>query len=282
MTENPAVPAKAGAAENAVTLNIDDHGGEGRPVVLIHGWPLTAESWSAQIDTLIAAGFRVITYDRRGFGGSAAPGSGYDYDSFADDLERVLDDLDLEDATLVGFSMGGGEVARYAARHGVQRLHSVVFASAVPPCLMQSAQNPDGPLDAETFEQMREGLQQDPEGFYEQFTTDFLSAQGELAVSDGQREEVLALARQADHTAALGSMDAWAHTDFRADLDAVTVPALIIHGDSDAVVPFEGSGRRTHDALPGSELVVIEGAPHGVNISHSDDFNRGLIEFLVR
>lgn len=278
-----AVPSKYTVeSSNEVHLHIEDHGGEGRPVVLIHGWPLTSESWDAQVDVLIAAGFHVVTYDRRGFGGSATPESGYDYDAFADDLHSVLEDLDLQDATLVGFSMGGGEVARYASRHGMQRLHSVVFASAVPPALMQSEQNPDGPLDEETFQQMRDGLEQDPESFYDQFVTNFLSAQGEPMVSEGEHAEVLALARQADQRAALGAMDAWARTDFRSDLESVTVPALILHGDSDAVVPFEGSGRRTHEALRDAELVLIEGAPHGVNVSHPDEFNRGLIEFLVR
>ena len=266
----------------SVKLHIDDHGGDGRPVVLIHGWPLTGESWLAQTESLKAAGFHVITYDRRGFGRSEKPESGYDYDTFADDLHSVLEDLDLEDVTLIGFSMGGGEVARYAARHGVKRLHSVVFAAAVPPYLMKSEQNHEGPLDDATFQQMRGGLEQDGEAFYEQFITDFLSADGELMVNEDEREEVLALARQAHPHAALGAMDAWAHTDFRADLDAVSVPALVIHGDSDAVVPFEGSGKRTDQALSDSQLVVIEGAPHGLNVSHAEAFNRAVIEFLVR
>lgn len=269
-------------SENSAHLHINDSGGSGRPVVLIHGWPLSGESWSDQIGPLQDAGYRVVTYDRRGFGKSEKTAAGYDYDTFADDLQDVLETLQLQDATLVGFSMGGGEVARYAGRHGTSRLHSVVFAAAVPPFLMQNSQNPDGPLDEETFTQMRGGLEQDREAFFEDFTTGFFSVNGELTVTEEQRQEALEMAKQSDQNAALSSMDAWATTDFRQDLQAIDVPTLVVHGDSDATVPLEGSGQRTHEAVANSELKVIQGAPHGLNVSHAEDFNAALLSFLQR
>lgn len=267
---------------NDIELHVDDTGGSGRPVVLIHGWPLSAESWSEQIPALTAAGYRVVSYDRRGFGRSDKPRSGYDYNTFAQDLASVLDTLDLRDATLVGFSMGGGEVARYVANHGQERLRSVVFAAAVPPYLAQTPDNPEGPLTQEAADEMENGLKADEAAFYDTFTTAFFSVDGELKVTEEQRQEALALTRQADHHAALKSMEAWATTDFRRDLDAVTVPALIIHGDGDGTVPFEGSGKRTHEQLAGSELALIHDAPHGLNVSHARAFNDALLAFLAK
>jgi non-heme chloroperoxidase len=265
-----------------VNLHVEDTGGSGRPVVLIHGWPLSGASWSAQVPALQAAGHRVVTYDRRGFGRSDKPFSGYDYDTLADDLATVVESLDLMDVTLVGFSMGGGEVARYVTSHGTHRLRSVVFAAAVPPFLMQGPDNPDGPLDEATADQMAGQLKDDPIGFYDGFTTDFFSANGELKVDELQRQEALGLCRQADHRAALACMKAFGTTDFRADLPKVDVPTLVMHGDADAVVPFEGSGKLTHQMIAGSELHVIAGAPHGCNTSDADEFNRVLIDFLGR
>jgi non-heme chloroperoxidase len=253
--------------------------GAGRPVVLIHGWPLSGESWSAQVPALKDAGYKVVTYDRRGFGKSD-PGDSYDYDALSDDLDNVLSDLDLTDVTLVGFSMGGGEVARYISRHGEDRLHSVVFAAAVPPALLQSDDNPDGPLTKEAADEMRSGLEDDRDGFFEDFITTFFSAGDDLKVSDEQRKDAVALCQQSNQEAALGCMEAFATTDFREDLKKIDVPVLVIHGDSDGIVPFEGSGKRTHESIDGSELVLIEGAPHGFNLSHDDEFNAALLEFL--
>ncbi|MDQ6731915.1 MAG: alpha/beta hydrolase [Actinomycetota bacterium] len=263
-------------------LHVDDTGGSGRPVVLIHGWPLSGESWSEQVPALRDAGYRVITYDRRGFGRSDKPGKGYDYDTLTEDLHTLLEELDVSDATLVGFSMGGGEVARYFTKYGTDRVHSVVFASAVPPYLMKGDDNPEGPLTPEAAEQMTQGLTDDEAGFYDQFVTEFFFANGTLKVSEAQRGEALALTRQADKKAALGCMEAFGTTDFRDDLPKVTVPVLIIHGDSDGTVPYEGSGKRTHEAIAGSQVHVIADAPHGCNVSHADEFNRVLLEFIAR
>ncbi|WP_435079233.1 alpha/beta fold hydrolase [Clavibacter michiganensis] len=263
-------------------LHVDDTGGTGRPVVLIHGWPLSGESWSKQVPAFEAAGFRVITYDRRGFGRSDKPLTGYDYDTFASDLDAVLTELDLVDVTLVGFSMGGGEIARYIGTRGEARLHSVVFASAVPPYLEKTDDNPDGPLTKDAAAEMTAGLTKDEDSFYDEFTTGFYSANGVLKVTEAERQEAIALAHQSKKHAALASMAAFATTDFRDDLTKVTVPTLVIHGDSDATVPFEGSGARTHQAIAGSELHVVKDAPHGVTVSHPEEWNQAVLEFLKK
>jgi pimeloyl-ACP methyl ester carboxylesterase len=255
--------------------------GEGRPVVLIHGWPLSGESWSEQVPALKDAGYRVVTYDRRGFGQSD-PGEKYDYDALAGDLDNVLSDLDLTDVTLVGFSMGGGEVARYVARYGEDRLHSVVFAAAVPPYLLKTDDNPDGPLTEDAAQGLRSGLEEDRDGFFEDFMKQFFSAGDDLKVTEDQRKAAVALCKQSNQEAALGCMDAFGTTDFRKDLSSISVPTLVIHGDSDGIVPFEGSGKLTHEAIEGSELVVIEDAPHGLNVSHAEKFNEALLEFLEK
>ena len=263
-------------------VHVEDTGGSGRPVVLIHRWPLSGQSWQAQVGPLSQAGYRVVSYDRRGFGRSDKPHGGYDYDTLADDLEGVLSELDLRDVTLVGFSMGGGEVARYITKHGEDRLRSAVFAAAVPPYLAQTEDNPQGPLTQELADQMEEGLKENRDAFFDQFTTQFFSVDGELKVSEQQRQEAIALCHQSDQRAALACMEAFGTTDFRGDLPNVTVPTLVIHGDGDGVVPFDGSGKRTQAAIPHSELVVLEDAPHGCNVSHAEHFNRALIGFLGR
>lgn len=267
---------------NGVALHVEDSGGSGRPVVLIHGWPLTADSWKPQVGPLTSAGYRVVSYDRRGFGRSEKPPTGYEYDTLAADLAGVLESLDLRDATLVGFSMGGGEVARYVATYGEDRLHSVVFAAAVPPLLLKSDDNPDGPLTKEAAKQMEDGLRADRETFFDGFTKDFFTANGEVKVTESQRYDALKMSLQSDQTAALGCMEAFATTDFRGDLKAVTLPTLVLHGDADGTVPFEGSGARTHAAIAGSELVVLDGAPHGCNVSHAAQFNAALVAFLAK
>ncbi len=262
-------------------LHVDDAGGAGRPVVLIHGWPLSGKSFEEQIPALQEAGYRPITYDRRGFGLSSKPPAGYNYDVLAEDLQKVLVELDISDVTLVGFSMGGGEVARYLGLYGPSRIRSVVFASAVTPYLMRTDDNPDGPLTPEQADGMAEDLVKDETAFYDSFTRDFFSVDGVLKVSEVQRKEAGAMCGQANKNAALACMAAFGGTDFRGDLADVTVPALVIHGDGDATVPFEGSGQRTHAALADSEVHVIKDAPHGCNVSHAEEWNSVVIEFLA-
>ena len=266
---------------SSVTLHHEDTGGEGRPVVLIHGWPLSGASWKSTVPALTDAGLRVITYDRRGFGQSdPAPDDRYDYDSLAADLADLVERLELRDASLVGFSMGGGEVARYVGNYGEDRLHSIVFASAIPPWLLQTEDHPDGGFPRAAAEEMQAGLRADREGFLDEFTTNFFSADGKLKVTEDQRQEALALAAQADLDAAAETIESWLE-DFTDDLAKVTVPTLVIHGDSDAIVPIEVSGQRTHEQVAGSELVTIKDGPHGINVSHTEEFNAALVRFLT-
>ncbi len=266
-----------------VDIHYEDHGGDGRPVVLIHGWPLSGASWSHQVPALRDAGHRVVTYDRRGFGESAKPGeaSSYDYDTLTSDLEALMRELDLTDASLVGFSMGGGEVARYLENVGEDRLHSVVYVSAVPPCLKKDDEHPDGALDDATVESMQAGLAQDPAGFLDGFLTNFFSADDELKVTEEERQEALTLAHRADTHAAVQCIRSWVE-DFTGGLRRSTVPTLVIHGDSDAIVPIEVSGQRTADLVDGAELHVVEGGPHGILVSHKDEVTTALVEFLAR
>lgn len=282
---SPQGPQSPGAAVDTapaigVRLHIEDSQGAGRPVVLIHGWPLSAQAWALQASVLEDAGHRVVAYDRRGFGRSDKPPSGYGYDDLADDLQRVMDQCGLQDVTLVGFSMGGGEVARYIGRHGQSRLHSVVFAAAVTPCLMKGADNPEGPLTQEASEEKRQSLERDRNAYFEAFTTAFFSARGVLQVTESQRGEAIALCHQSAPHAALACMASFSSTDFRQDLMKVSVPTLVIHGEQDAIVPIEGSGLRTHHAVRHSQLVSVSGAPHGLNVSHPQVFNEALLSFL--
>lgn len=266
---------------NGIHLHVEDSGGAGRPVVLIHGWPLSGASWSEQVPALTGAGYRAITYDRRGFGQSDKPGTGHDYDTFAADLDGLLTALDLRDVTLVGFSMGGGEVARYLSTYGADRVRSAVLAAAVPPYLLKTDDNPDGGLDDAAVEEMQSGARDDREAFLDGFTTDFFSVDGELKVSEAQRQEALALEEAAEDTALVDCIAAFARTDFRDDLGRISVPTLVIHGSGDATVPLEVSGKRSAEAIDDAELVVVDDAPHGFNVSHAEEFNRALLEFLA-
>lgn len=281
MTEMTHVSITSGG-RISTELHVEDSGGPGRPVVLIHGWPLSGQAWTKQVSALCRAGHRVVTYDRRGFGRSGKPREGFDYDTLAEDLKAVLDECELTEATLVGFSMGGGEVARYISLYGQSRLRSVVFAAAVPPYLMRTEDNPEGPLTEEAAAEMANGLESDREAFFDDFITTFFSVGDELKVTEAERQEAVRLCHQSDQGAALGCMEAFGTTDFRADLPKVTVPTLVVHGTADATVPFDGSGARTHAAIPQSELRLIDDAPHGLNVSHAEELNTVLLDFLGR
>lgn len=265
--------------DSAVRLHYEDVG-SGDPVVLIHGWPLSGRSWEGQTAALVEAGHRVVTYDRRGFGDSDQPWDGYDYDTLSDDLHALLSALDLRNVTLVGFSMGGGEVARYLARHGGDRIRAAVFAAAVPPYLYRGPDNPDGGLDDDAIAGFEDGVKKDRLAFLEEFTGNFFSVDGTLEVSEEQRRYAQQIAAFASPKGTLDCIAAFARTDFRSDLEKIDVPVLVVHGDSDSVVPFEVSGRRTAETVPGARLVVVPGAPHGLNVSHPDEFNQALLDFL--
>ncbi|MGB6182659.1 MAG: alpha/beta hydrolase [Rhodococcus sp. (in: high G+C Gram-positive bacteria)] len=275
------MPMLSVGAENdtPIDLNYQDRG-EGKPVVLVHGWPLTERSWEPQIVALLEAGHRVVTYDRRGFGKSSQPESGYDYDTMAADLSVLIESLDLTEATLVGFSMGGGEVVRYLAKYGSDRVSKAVLASAVPPYLYKSDDNPDGGLDDETIESFENGVKDNRDEFIDGFATNFFSADGDLKVSEESRQYAVDMAAEASSKAMFDCIGAFARTDFRDDLTKIDVPTLVLHGDSDGVVPFEVSGKRSHEAIADSTLVMIKGGPHGCNTSHPDEFNAALLEFL--
>ena len=267
--------------ENSGTIHLyyEDHG-TGRPVVLIHGWPLSGAAWEKQVPALIAAGHRVITYDRRGFGNSSKPTSGYDYDTFAEDLHRLIIQLDLHEATLVGFSMGGGEVARYLGTHGTERVRKAVFMAAIPPFLLKTSDNPTG-LEGGIFDGIQQGIAADRPAFLSAFFSNFYN----LDVLMGKKisDEVVRLswniAAGASPTGTLACVRAWL-TDFRKDLARIDVPTLVIHGDADRIVPLAATGQRTHEAIKGSRLAVVAGGPHGLNWTHAEEVNRELIAFL--
>jgi non-heme chloroperoxidase len=264
----------------SIDLYYEDHG-SGDPVVLIHGWPLSGRSWEKQVPALVEAGYQVITYDRRGFGESSQPFDGYDYDTFAADLNALLTHLDLRNATLVGFSMGGGEVARYIGRYGPDRVAKAVLAAAVPPYLYQSDDNPEGGLDDATIQQFQDGVLTDRIAFLDGFTTDFFAAGDRYdLISEPSRLYHREIAEFASPKGTLDCIAAFSYTDFRDDLAKIDVPTLVIHGDSDAIVPFEVSGKRSHEAITDSSLALIEGGPHGLNATHAEQFNRALLDFL--
>jgi pimeloyl-ACP methyl ester carboxylesterase len=263
----------------SIDLYYEDHG-SGKPVVLIHGWPLSGRSWEKQVPALIQAGYRVITYDRRGFGDSSKPWAGYDYDTLAGDLDKLMTKLDLRDAALVGFSMGGGEVARYPAVYGTARVSKVAFVAAVPPAFLNTADNTDG-LDIGVFDGIRAALTKDRPAFLTAFFTNFFNtdALGGKLISDEAVRACWQVAAGASPKGTFDCVAAWG-TDFRNELKRLSIPTLVLHGDDDRIVPLEVSGKRTHELIKGSRLAVIKGGPHGLNWTHADEHNRALLEFL--
>ena len=268
--------------ENSAPIEIyyEDHG-SGKPVVLIHGWPLSGAAWEKQVTDLLRAGHRVITYDRRGFGHSSKPASGYDYDTFTEDLRKLVTALDLHDFALVGFSMGGGEVARYFGKYGSDDASRAVFMSAVPPFLLKTADNPEG-VDAAAFEGIKAGVLADRPAFLSQFLANFFNVDqlGGTLVSDQAVQFCWNIAAGASPKGTLDCVTAFSSTDFRSDLTRVDVPTLIIHGDADRIVPLPVSGKRTAEIVEGSRLITIEGAPHGLNWTHASKVDPELAHFL--
>ena len=264
----------------SIDLYYEDYGA-GKPVVLIHGWPLSGRSWEKQAQALLNAGYRVITYDRRGFGWSSRPASGYDYDTFAQDLHILMTELDLRDATLVGFSMGGGEVARYLGMYGSERIAKAVFMAAIPPFLLKTADNPDG-VDGSVFEGIRKAITEDRLAFLTSFLSNFynLDVLGGKRISEEAVRQSWNVAAGASPKGTLDCVSAWL-TDFRKDIERIDVPTLVIHGDADRILPLSSTGKRTHEMVKGSSLVVIEGGPHGLNWTHAGEVNRALLDFLA-
>jgi non-heme chloroperoxidase len=265
-----------------VELYFEDHG-TGDPVVLIHAWPMSSRVWEAQVPALVDAGHRVIAYDRRGFGASSQPWEGYDYDTLTADLHALVEHLDLRGATLVGYSMGGGEVVRYISTYGTDRVARAVLLATALPYRLKTGDNPQGDADEALAAQSLDGVRKDRLGVLEAFVRTWFGA-GERAglVSEAQRGYLLQIAAFASPKGTLDCLTSIVRTDFRPDLAKVTVPTLLIHGDADAGVPLEVTAMRSHAAIAGSELVVIEGGAHGLVVTHAEEVNRALLEFLGR
>jgi non-heme chloroperoxidase len=263
----------------SIDLYYEDHGA-GQPVVLIHGWPLSGRSWEKQVPVLLEAGFRVITYDRRGFGDSSKPTSGYDYDTFAEDLHSLMTELDLRDVTLVGFSMGGGEVARYLGTYGAERVSKAVFMAAVPPFLLKTPDNPTG-VDGGVFEGIKKAIAADRPAFLSKFLADFYNVDvlGGKQISDEVVRLSWNIGAGASPKGTLDCVSAWV-TDFRKDLKRIDVPTLVIHGDADRILPVAATATPTNEAVKGSRLVVVKGGPHGLNWTHAEEVNRALLNFV--
>ncbi len=256
--------------------------GAGRPVVLIHGWPLTSASWEYQARVLAENGYRVIAYDRRGFGRSEWAYTGYDYNTLASDLNTVMETLDLRAATLVGFSMGGGEVARYLGTYGAGRVAKAVLISAVTPYLLKTADNPEG-VDGSVFDEMVKNLEKDRPAFLAQFGLKFFGRTLiNHTVSEPMLEFTQSMAMTASPKATIDLVRAWSGTDFRKDLAGFTVPTLVIHGTGDLTVPIEVSGRRAAAIIPNAELLEYDGEPHGLTHTVPERLNTDLLEFLGR
>jgi pimeloyl-ACP methyl ester carboxylesterase len=254
--------------------------GAGRPVILIHGWPLNADMWEYQASFLVEHGFRVIAYDRRGFGRSGKPWAGYDYDTLADDLKTIMETLDLRDAALVGFSMGGGEVARYVAKHGAARVSHAALIAAVTPFLLQTGDHPDG-VPQSVFDDFIAQLKADRPHFLTGFGKNFF---GVGLVTSPVSSEILqwanGLALQASPRATVQCVRAFSATDFRADMAAFTMKTLIVHGDGDGTVPIAVAGAEAARLVPHAKFLTYAGAPHALVVTEKDRFNADLLAFL--
>ncbi|RPD99292.1 alpha/beta hydrolase [Candidatus Pantoea deserta] len=264
--------------KDGVRLYFKDYG-KGQPVLFSHGWPLDADMWESQLVHLAENGYRAIAFDRRGFGRSDQPWEGYDYDTFADDIHGLIEHLGISDITLVGFSMGGGDVSRYIGRYGTAKVKSLVLLGAVTPIFGQTADHPEGPEKA-VFDGIKAGLRKDRAQFIKEFAAPFYGTNAGQSVSEGVLTQTLNIALLASLKGTLDCVTAFSETDFRADLAKVDVPTLIIHGSNDQIVPFEATGKLAHELIAGSELKVYENGPHGFAVTHQDRLNQDLLTFL--
>ena len=263
----------------AIKLSYSDYG-KGQPVILIHGWPLNQKMWEYQVETLVNSGYRVIAYDRRGFGGSSKPWEKYDYDALAKDLKDLIETLKLKDVILVGFSMGGGEVARYIGNYGTSSIAKAILVSAVTPFMMDTEDNKG--VDSSVFEGMKEGISKDRPQFFKDFGKNFYNYETFKGnrISEAMLEFTWNLAMQGSRKATLDCVDSFGKTDFREDCKKFDVPTLIVHGDADQIVPFEVSAERAKSLISNAQLKVIKEAPHGLVVTHHTEFNSILLNFL--
>ncbi len=262
-----------------IELYYEDHG-SGKPVVLIHGYPLSGGSWEKQVPVLLNAGYRVVTYDRRGFGKSSQPTTGYNYDTFAEDLHELINHLKLRDFCLVGFSMGGGEVARYLGKYGSKDASKAVIISGVPPYLLKTADNPEG-VDGSVFAGIEKAVAADRYGFFTEFFKNFYNTDVFLGkrVSEQAVQASWNVAAGASATASLACVPTW-HEDFRADLARIDVPTLVIQGDADRILPITAAGLRTAKLIKGARLLVVKDGPHCITWTHAEEVNAELLNFL--
>jgi non-heme chloroperoxidase len=267
--------------ENSAPIEIyyEDHG-TGRPVVLIHGFPLSGRAWERQERALLAAGHRVITYDRRGFGRSSRPTSGYDYDTFAADLDKLLTTLDLHDVDLAGHSMGGGEIARYLGAYGSDRIRRAAIVSGVPPYLLKTPETPNG-VPQEVFDEIAAALTADRFAYFTEWNKNFFNLDETLGklISAEVVQDAWNTAVSASPTGTIACVATW-HTDFRADLPKIDIPVLILHGTADRILPIDACGPRTHELIKNSQYVPIEGAGHGLSWTHAEEVNAELLKFF--
>jgi non-heme chloroperoxidase len=277
------MPFVTAGTENSAGIEIyyEDHGA-GQPVVLIHGYPLSGRAWDKQVPALLDAGYRVITYDRRGFGRSSQPATGYDYDTFAADLNTLLEDLDLHDAVLAGHSMGTGEVTRYLGRYGSARIAKGVLVAPIPPYLLQAGDNPGG-VPQSVFDGFTQAAAADTPAWMKGFLDTFYNTSTLLGtlVSDQALAASWNLAVTASATAAVACIATWA-TDFRADLPGIDVPILVIQGDADQVLPLDKTGKQLPSLINDVQLVVVEGGPHAIPWTHATQVNTALLDFIRR
>jgi non-heme chloroperoxidase len=262
-----------------IELHYEDHG-SGKPVVLIHGYPLSGASWEKQVPVLLNASYRVVTYDRRGFGKSSQPTTGYNYDTFAEDLHELIDHLKLRDFCLVGFSMGGGEVARYLGKYGSKGVSNAVIISGVPPYLLKTADNPEG-VDASVFAGIEKAVAADRYAFFTEFFKNFYNTDVFLGkrVSEQAVQASWNVAASASATASLACVPTW-HEDFREDLARIDVPTLVIQGDADRILPITASGLRTAKLIKGAHQLVVKDGPHCITWTHAEEVNAELLNFL--
>src|SRR5713101_7547300 len=269
------------AKENSTDIELfyEDHG-SGSPVMLIHGYPLSGASWEKQLPALLNAGYRIITYDRRGFGKSSQPATGYQYDVFAEDLRKLVSHLGLNDVTLVGFSMGGGEVARYIGKYGSQGVRKAVIIGGIPPFLLKTPDNPEG-LDGSVFECIQKAVAADRYAFFTEFFKNFYNTDVFLGkrVSEQAVQASWNIAAGASATASLACVPTW-HEDFRKDVARIDVPTLVIHGEADRIVPINASGARTAKLIKGARSLIIKGGPHCITWTHAEEVNSELVNFL--
>ena len=270
------------SAKEQVDIFYEDYG-KGQPVILIHGWPLSRKSWEQQVWKIVEEGYRCISYDRRGFGTSSSPWGAYDYSALASDLNAIIEELKLEDAVIVGFSMGGGEVVRYLTDYGSDKIAKAALISSIIPLVKQKSDNPDG-VPEKDLQGIIDALQNDRVGFLKEFSKGFYNYDDnkDERVSEAQLDYDFTIASFASPRATIQTALAWMNTDFRSELKNVDVPTLIVHGDADATVPIETSAKQAAEGIKENTFEIIKGAPHGLNITHADELNKILISFLKK